>query len=60
MLLGSSAALADAAPNLLTDSFQLALGTFVINSEPTVQLKGASGTLRGERLAGSLRELFDL
>jgi len=28
--------------------------------EPTVQLKGASGTLRGERLAGSLRELFDL
>ena len=40
MLLGSAAALADEAPNLLTDSFQLALGTFLINSEPTVQLNG--------------------
>jgi glutamyl-tRNA reductase len=28
--------------------------------EPTIQLKDAAGTLRGERLAGSLRELFDL
>lgn len=28
--------------------------------EPTVRLKDAAGTLRGERLAGSLRELFDL
>ena len=27
---------------------------------PTIQLKDAAGTLRGERLAGSLRELFDL
>jgi glutamyl-tRNA reductase len=28
--------------------------------EPTVRLKGASGTSRGERLADSVRELFDL
>lgn len=28
--------------------------------EPTVRLKDAAGTLRGERLGGSLRELFDL
>ena len=40
LLLGSPAAFADEAPNLLTDSFQVALGTFVITSEPTIQLKG--------------------
>ena len=28
--------------------------------EPTVRLKDSAGTLRGERLVGSLRELFDL
>lgn len=28
--------------------------------EPTVQLKGAAGTPRGERLAATLRELFDI
>jgi hypothetical protein len=28
--------------------------------EPTVQLKDAAGTPKGERLSESLRELFDL
>jgi glutamyl-tRNA reductase len=28
--------------------------------EPTVRLKDAAGTARGERLADTLRELFDL
>lgn len=44
LLLASPAALADEAPNLLTDEFQVALGTFAISSEPTVQLKGEAGT----------------
>jgi len=40
LLLGSPAVLADDAPSLLTDSFQVALGTFIVSSEPTIQLKG--------------------
>jgi len=48
LLLGSPAVLAGEPPNLLTDSFQLALGTFSINSEPTVQLKGTTGA--GDRV----------
>lgn len=40
LLLASPAALAEGAPDLLTDSFQLALGTFAITSEPKVQLNG--------------------
>ena len=40
LLLGSPAAFADESPSLLTDPFQVALGTFVITSEPTIQLKG--------------------
>ena len=40
LLLGSPAALADESPSLLTDPFQVALGTFIITSEPTIQLKG--------------------
>ncbi len=40
LLLGSPAALAEDAPNLLTDSFQVALGTFILTTEPTIQLKG--------------------
>ena len=48
LMLGSPAAFADEAPNLLTDSFQVALGTFVITSEPTVQLKGDTGA--GDRV----------
>ena len=43
-LLGSPAAFADEVPNLLTDSFQVALGTFIITSEPTIQLKGDTGS----------------
>jgi hypothetical protein len=48
LLLGSPAAFAEDAPNLLTDSFQVALGTFIITSEPTVQLKGDTGN--GDRV----------
>jgi hypothetical protein len=44
LLLGSPAAIADEAPSLLTDSFQVALGTFIITSEPSVQLKGDTGS----------------
>ena len=40
LLLGSPAALAAEAPSLLTDSFQVALGTFIITSEPSIQLNG--------------------
>ena len=38
LLLGSPAVFADESPSLLTDPFQVALGTFVITSEPTIQL----------------------
>lgn len=40
LLVASPAALAAEGPDLLTDSFQVALGTFAITSEPTVQLNG--------------------
>jgi hypothetical protein len=43
-LLGSPAVRAEDAPDLLTDSFQVALGTFVVASEPTVQLNGETGS----------------
>jgi hypothetical protein len=42
------AALADEAPNLLTHDFQIAVGTFGINSEPSVELRGETGG--GDRL----------
>jgi hypothetical protein len=48
LLLASPSALADETPNLLTDSFQVALGTFVVTSEPTVQLNGE--TTGGDRV----------
>lgn len=48
LLLGSPAAFAEETPNLLTDSFQVALGTFVVTSEPTIQLKG--DTSNGDRV----------
>jgi hypothetical protein len=48
LLLASPAAFAEEAPNLLTDSFQVALGTFIVTSEPTVQLKGDTGN--GDRV----------
>jgi hypothetical protein len=44
LLLASPSARADQAPNLLTDSFLVALGTFVITSEPSVQLNGEVST----------------
>ena len=40
LLLAAPVALADDAPNLLTDPFTLALGTYIVQSEPTVQLNG--------------------
>jgi hypothetical protein len=40
LLLGAPVALADDTPDLLNDSFQVALGTFIITSEPSVQLNG--------------------
>ncbi|HEX6572636.1 MAG TPA: hypothetical protein VF055_11485 [Steroidobacteraceae bacterium] len=47
--LGASAtALGDDAPDLLTDPFHLAVGTFIISTEPTVQLNGE--TVRGDRV----------
>jgi hypothetical protein len=42
------AARADEAPNLLTDPFRVALGTYIVASEPTVQLNGE--TTRGDRV----------
>ena len=50
----------------LTDSERAALDTVTksvvakLLHEPTVRLKDAAGTARGERLADALRELFDL
>lgn len=44
LLAAAPAALADEAPNLLTDSFQLAIGTFAISSEPSVQLNGEASS----------------
>jgi hypothetical protein len=44
----SSVALAQDEPDLLTDPFRIALGTFIISSEPTVQLNG--DTVRGDRV----------
>jgi len=44
LLLGSSVVAADDAPDILTDPFHLALGTFVLNSDTKVRLDGASGT----------------
>lgn len=43
LLLGSPAVRAADAPNLLEDRFQLSLGTFGVNNEPRVDLKGETG-----------------
>lgn len=43
LLLGSPAVRADDAPNLLEDRFQLSLGTFGVNNEPRVDLRGETG-----------------
>ena len=42
----TSAVRADEAPNMLTDPFHIALGTFLVNSEPSIQLNGE--TNRGD------------
>ena len=47
-LLVGSAAEAERAPHPLTDRFQVTLGTFLLTSEPTVQLNGE--TRRGDRV----------
>ncbi len=44
----SPAALADDAPDLLNDAFKVSAGTFGINSQPTVQLRGEVNT--GDRV----------
>jgi hypothetical protein len=54
----STTALGDDAPDLLTDPFHLAVGTFIISTEPTVQLngetvRGVSATRNGIRSAQS-------
>lgn len=40
LLLASPSALADEAPNLLTDTWQASIGAYVISSAPTVELNG--------------------
>ena len=47
-LVAAPAALAQDAPDLLTDPFHIALGTFIISSQPEVQLNGE--TLQGDRV----------
>ncbi len=42
-LLASPGALAQAAPNLLTDPFQVTLGTFILNNDTEVRLDGDTG-----------------
>ena len=44
----ASAARADDAPNLLEDPFHVALGTYIVSTEPTVQLNGE--TTRGDKV----------
>jgi hypothetical protein len=44
LLVAAPAASAAEAPDLLTDSFQVAIGTFAISSEPSVQLNGEAST----------------
>jgi hypothetical protein len=44
LLATAPTALAGDAPDLLTDSFQVAIGTFAISSEPSVQLNGEAST----------------
>jgi hypothetical protein len=42
LLIAAPAAFAGESPNLLTDSFQISVGTFGINTEPQISLKGES------------------
>jgi len=43
LFLGSPAAMGDDTPNLLTDPFNLAIGTFILSSDTEIQLDGESG-----------------
>lgn len=43
LLVASPVTYADEVPNLLTDDFQISIGTFGIKSEPTVKLRGDVG-----------------
>ncbi len=60
--LAKHAALLDAMEPSQRDAVEAVVRSAVAKllHSPTVQLKDAAGTLRGERLAGTLRELFDL
>ena len=43
IVLGSPAARGDDSPNLLDDTLQVSIGTFGINSQPSIELKGDTG-----------------
>ena len=44
LLLAAPTVLAEGEPSLLDDRFEIALGTFGINSQPTVELNGSAGS----------------
>lgn len=46
LVLAAPAALAEGQPSLLDDRFQLGLGTFGINSQPTIELDGSAGSAK--------------
>ena len=46
LLLAAPAVMAEGEPSLLNDRFQLALGTFGINSQPTIELNGSAGSAK--------------
>jgi hypothetical protein len=46
LLLAAPAALAEGEPSLLNDRFEIALGTFGIDSQPTIELNGSAGSAR--------------
>ena len=46
LLLAAPAALAEGEANLLDDRFEIALGTFGIDSQPTIELNGSAGSAR--------------
>ena len=46
LLLAAPAVMAEGKPSLLNDRFELALGTFGINSQPTIELNGSAGSAK--------------
>jgi len=46
LLLAAPAVMAEGEPSLLNDRFELALGTFGINSQPTIELNGSAGSAK--------------